>query len=282
MDAPSLHDIEQAMTLLWTRRDKREQFLAGDSEIDSSLIHPSLLKHIDHRGVKLYASLIDLGRLDLMSSIYPLCKKVLGKHFSALVHEYMETMPPDHFNLNQAARKFPQFLANHAEAHLKRHPFLAELADYEWIELAVMEADVLLDLSSAVCDQSVLQSNSSEELDLKAFAASVPRLNPTVVLRAYKYPISEIAHLLEEGEKLPRRQKAQASWILAYRALDHNCHYLDVSELTSEIVASMASKSDSSYGELIALACRHSSNIEETVADFLSMVEEFKSLGVIL
>jgi hypothetical protein len=143
-----------------------------------------------------------------MSSIYPLCKKVLGKHFSALVHEYMETMPPDHFNLNQAARKFPQFLANHAEAHLKRHPFLAELADYEWIELAVMEADVLLDLSSEVCDQSVLQSNSSEELDLKAFAASVPRLNPTVLMRAYKYPISEISPPLRGGGEITTSAKS--------------------------------------------------------------------------
>ena len=75
-------------------------------------------------------------------------------------------------------------MANHAEAHLKRHPFIAELADYEWIELAVMEADVMVDLGSAVCDQSVLQGNCSEELDLKAFAASVPRLTPTVLLRA--------------------------------------------------------------------------------------------------
>ncbi len=277
MDAPSLRDIEHAMTLLWTRRDKREQFFSGQSDI-----HPSLIKHIDHRGVKLYASLINLGRLDLMASVYPLCKKVLGKHFSTLVHEYFEAMPPDHFNLNQSARKFPLFLANYAELHLKRHPFLAELADYEWIELAVLEADVLVDLSSEASTQSVLQSQSCEELDLKAFAASVPRLNPTVITRCYKYPISEIANLLEEGEKLPRRQKVQASWLLAYRAADHNCHYLDVSELTCEIVEAMSAKSDSSYGELIALACSHSSNVEETVADFLSMVEEFKSLGVIL
>ncbi|CAN5364816.1 hypothetical protein BH11CYA1_BH11CYA1_19080 [soil metagenome] len=276
VEAPSLREIEQALTQLWTRRDKREQFFAGQSDI-----HPSLAKAIDHRGVKLYASLIDLGRLDLMASIYPLCKKVLGKHFNTLVHEYMETMPPDHFNLNQSARKFSQFLATHAEAHLKRHPFLAELADYEWIELAVIEADVVVD-STEVNDQSILQSESSEELDLKAFAASVPRLNGTVVTRCYKYPISEIAGLLEDGEKLPRRQKAQASWLLAYRGLDHSCHYLDVSELTLEIVAQMAAKPDSSYGELIGLACSGASNVEEVVADFLTMIEEFKTSGVIL
>ena len=277
MDAPSLRDIEHALTLLWTRRDKRELFFSGESDI-----HPSLIKHIDHRGVKLYSSLINLGRLDLMASIYPLCKKVLGKHFSTLVHDYYEAMPPDHFNLNQSARKFSPFLESYAEPHLRRHPFLAELADYEWIELAILEADVLVDLSSEVGKQSVLQSNSCEELDLKAFAASVPRLNPTVITRSYKYPISEIANLLEEGAKLPRRQKAQASWLLAYRAADHSCHYLDVSELTCEIVEAMSAKSDLSYGELIAMACSHSSNVEETVADFLSMVEEFKSSGVIL
>ena len=277
VDAPSLRDIEQALTQLWTRRDKRELFLAGQSDI-----HPSLVKTIDHRGVKLYASLIEFGRLDLMASIYPLSKKVLGKHFDSLVHEYMETMPPDHFNLNQSARRFAEFLANHAEAHLKRHPFLAELADYEWIELAVIEADVLVDQTDASSGQSILESESSEELDLKAFAASVPRLNATVLTRSYKYPISEIAALLEGGEKLPRRQKAQASWLLAYRGVDHSCHYLDVSELTLEIVAQMAAKPDSSYGELIALACSGSSNVEETVGDFLSMVEEFKAVGVIL
>ncbi len=286
MEAPSLRDIELALTTLWTRRAQRESFLAGSAS--QAGIHPALVKHIDVRGVKLYASLIEHGRLDLMASIYPHCKKILGKHFTSTVHDYMETMPPEHFNLNQAARKFAQFLAVHesTQALRQKHAFLAELADYEWIELEVMESNVEV---HAPAVQENLQTKADSEakleqdLDLHAFATSVPQLNPTLIARAYKYPISEIVSKIEHDEKLPRRQKAEASWVLALRAADHEARYVDISELAYILVQAIIANSSITYGELIALACSHSSDsAEETVADFLTMVEDFKEIAVIL
>ncbi len=280
MEAPSLRDIELALTTLWTRRAQRENFLAGTTS--QAGIHPALVKHIDVRGVKLYASLIEHGRLDLMASIYPHCKKILGKHFTSTVHDYMETMPPEHFNLNQAARKFAQFLGEHesAQALRQKHAFLAELADYEWIELEVMESNVEVDVAVV---QKNLETETVRELDLHAFAASVPQLNPTLIARAYKYPISEIVSRIEHDEKMPRRQKAQASWVLALRAGDHEARYVDISELAYILVQAIIANTAITYGELIALACSHSSDsAEETVADFLTMVEDFKEIAVIL
>jgi len=279
VEAPSLRDIELALTLLWTRRSKRENFLAGETVQDG--IHPSLVKHIDVRGVKLYASLIELGRLDLMASIYPHCKKILGKHFNATVHNYMETMPPAHFNLNQAASQFSQFLSEHqsTEAYRLKHPFLPELADYEWIELEAMESnsEVNVAAASSTADVQYLLS------DLQVFAGSVPQLNPTLIARAYKYPIGEIVGKIEHDEKLPRRQKVQPSWVLALRSGDHEARYVDLSELAYILVQVIMANAAITYGELIALACSHSgAGAAETVADFLTMVDDFKEIAVIL
>lgn len=105
--APNLRDIERALYALWNRKSAREQFLSGCQPDE---VHPGLIGHIDERGVRLYANMMEIGRLDLMASIYPICKELIGKSFSTLVTDYFEAMPAEHFNLNQSARRFPEFL----------------------------------------------------------------------------------------------------------------------------------------------------------------------------
>lgn len=272
-EKPGLKEIEQALTRLWTRRADRESFLAGTSQNDADA---ALFRHIDPRGVKIYANLIDLNRLDLMASIYPHCKKLLGKNFRAIVLDYMETMPPDHFNFNQAARKFPQFMAEHAEVELRKKPFLAELADYEWIELAVLENDAEIEFTA------VKNPASATVIDPVQFAQTVPRLNPTVVLRAYRYPISKIVDALEEDVKLPRRQKLEASYVLAFRNPEHLCEYLEISELTYILLSALEKNNKLTYGEMIAMACEGASDPEATVTDFLAMLEQLAEDKVFL
>jgi hypothetical protein len=272
-DKPGLREIELAMTRLWSRRAEREKFLAGEPGVDNALA-----RHIDPRGVKIYANLIDLNRLDLMASIYPHCKKLLGKNFRTIVFDYMETMPPDHFNFNQAARKFSQYLTEHGEAELKKRPFLAELADYEWIELAVIENDVDVDYSRT----NTREALAATVIDPVQFAQTVPRLNPTTVLRAYRYPIATIVDALENDIKLPRRQKLEASWSLAFRNSDHLCEYLEISEMTYILLNALAQNPALTYGEMIAMACAESNNAEETVTDFLAVIEQLSEEKVFI
>lgn len=275
--SPSLRDIETAMYQLWSKRDKRVQFLSGELPAD---LHPALHGHIDERGVRLYSSLMEIGRQDLMSSIYPYTKLLVGKAFSEMVNDYFEKMPPQHYNLNQSARRFPDYIRDYAGKQMKRYPFLSELAEYEWLELAVMEDDAQISVSLG----------EEDPVDPLKFAAAVPILNPTLVTRAYKYPIADIIEKIESGEKLPRRQRALASWTLFFRCPEEeHCRYLHVGEMTYELVLKMSKNlvgrkgQHCNYGELITYAVSGlDGDANENVTVVLELIEDLKDKGLII
>ena len=124
-DKDRLATIQTEMCGLWTNRQKRNESTA-DGEMA--------------RGVAVYSRLIEIGRVDLLASIYPLIETLLAKNFRELALDYFEARPAPHFNLNRAAQGFADYLRQDRAELLKRYPFLAELADYEWIELEALES----------------------------------------------------------------------------------------------------------------------------------------------
>lgn len=260
----SLKEVQDTYARLWTTRAAREAYLEQTGEAQ------------DRRGVKLYANLIEIGRLDLMGSIYPTFKALLGKKFKDLVHSYYECMPPDNYNLNQSARRFAEYLGQYEPALVARHPFICELADYEWIELEVLEA---LDLT----EKTSLEA-APEAGDAVSFAALRPVLTDVYRLRRYKYPVPQIARLLLDGAKLPRRVKAEATYSVIYRDKDDfSCRFLEVEELAMAIIEKMHGHPEMNYGDLIKYAVAVSdAGPQETVDAFLELVESLKESAFIV
>lgn len=260
----SLKEVQDTYARLWTTRAAREAYLAQNLEAQ------------DQRGVRLYANLIEIGRLDLMTSIYPTFKALLGKKFKDLVHSYYECMPPDNYNLNQSAKKFAVYLRDYEPKLLERHPFICELADYEWIELEVLEA---LDNP----DKSRVKA-AQEAGDAVSFAALRPVLTEVYRLRRYKYPVPEIARILLSGQKLPRRVKAEPTYSVIYRDKDDfSCRFLEVEELAMAIIEKMHEHPEMNYGDLIKFAVSVSdAGPQETVDAFLELVESLKESSLIV
>lgn len=256
--------------LVWTNREKREALLQG----------PESAEH-DARGLKLYASLIEMGRMDLMSSIYPCIKQLLGKKFRDLVLAYYETMPPRHYNLNQSAKDFARYIAEHEEKLIERYPFIVELAEFEWVELEVMELRTNTELrtNKELKTNKDLRADSAED-----FATASPKLAEVTYLRAYKYPVMSISRALLDGEKLPRRVKKEATWMAIYRDMEtHNCRFYELSEISFELLRAVQNNKGITYGDLIRQAVSLSkNNPEDTVNDFLTLVEDLKESSLLI
>ncbi len=259
---PDLKSIQDTYLQLWTSREARQTALSAGGDLDE-------------RGVRLYASLIEIGRLDLMRSIYPCIEALLGKKFKDLVLSYYECMPADHYNLNKSARRFSQYLQEHEPKLLERHPFIVELADFEWVELEVMEAAV--DAQSAQISEPDLD-------DALAFASARPILADVVYLRRYHYPVMAISKKLLDGEKLPRRVKKEETFIAIYRDMhNHECRFLELGELSFEVLAKLKENPETNYGELIKYAVQQCSDgAEETVQEFLNLINELKEAELII
>lgn len=273
----NLAEIQDFYYKLWTRRDFREDVFSQNLPINRS-------------GVNLYASLIEIGRLDLMASVYPCIKALLGKKFRDLVLAYYETLPPDHYNLNRSANRFAGYLEQYESTLVSRHPFIVELAHFEWIELEVMEAESanLIALGSAHASKRGrgVKSNAETNLESEAqdFVSTSPRLADVVVLHKYQYPVMTISKTLLDGEKLPRRVKKETTNMAIYRDnKSHQCRFLELGAMAFEALHMVQAQPGITYGELLKSVCQSSSDSPaETVEAFLELLEELKACNLIV
>lgn len=263
MPQSSLRDIEKTMTTLWMRRQEREAFLEGDE----SKINADIAGQIDKSGVELYASLLNYGHQDVISSIFPFCAKLLHKHWEEIVDDYLEEYPPNHYNLNRSAERFPEYLDRHQPKLKKRFPYIVELADYEWLELELLEKD-------AIPPQSELETLESPE----QFADYAPIVNPALALRRYNYSIMKIAEEIESSCQKPRNSSRMPTNIVVYRdPCGNRSRFLEVGSVAASIIE-MALEGKAPYSELISFAVSMNPNHDpqSTVIEFLAMVENLQ------
>jgi uncharacterized protein len=274
MPGPSLRDIEHTLRLLWMDRKSRESFLDDEqtkSKKGAVAAPDDLLAQIDAEGVRLYAGLLTYGHHDLMLSVYPGCAKLLDDHFSDAVENYLEKFPPEHYNLNQAARRFPEYLTKYGERWIKKFPYIVELADYEWIELEMMEKDV----SITKFPHELLSTPEQ-------FEKLAPVVNPALLIKKYKYPIPSVVDHLEDDCCLPRDIEPADTYMAIYRDPDtHRCRFMELGEVAVQLVEA-ARQEPVSYRDLLstAVACSASPDPQKPVLEFLELVETLQSAGL--
>lgn len=264
--SPSLHEIEQTLSTLWMNKDLREEFLAS-----APLNNGNLESQIDARGVRLYASLLKHGHRELMLSIFPYCAQLIGKKWEATVERYLSHYPPQHYNLNRTASQFSQYLAQHEDMQMKRYPYLAELADYEWVELELLE----MDKEIIVSHQATL--NTPED-----FAKFAPIVNPVLVIRSYEYAITRVVDQMEAHERPPKKGLRHKTDIAIYRNPQTNkCKFLETGVTAAKII-DRASTQSSSYADLLSFAISLNClrDPEKIACEFLGLLEKLHELFV--
>jgi Putative DNA-binding domain len=272
---PSLREIQQTISTLWLdkeariwlvkRRGPRPQSLQGASD--------EILKNADHAGLQLYSELLNFGHQDVMASVYPYCSKLLGKKWEETVEDYLRKLPPDHYNFNRLCSRFSQYLTEFGGEWLKRWPFLAELADYEWIELEKLEQDVRIE---ALPHQPLT--------DLAQVMSLKPVLNPSVTVRHYSYDILAIADNLEEGKRISKVAPI-SSFVAAYRhPQTQRCCFAELGAAAAKAVEESSSSSGNglSYQQLIPLtfAIMGEADPQSAMMQFLEMVEELQEMRI--
>lgn len=242
---------------IWSNRTRTEEHLAS---IDDSL---------ESRGVRMYSSLLKNGRIDLMSSIYPATSKFLGKKFEGIALSYCESAVCPSYNLNKAASGFASYLSS-AEIS-ERHPWLSELADYEYLELEVLEA----------LDERDACEGGTKELAPADYALFGPRLTGVLRLRDYKYPVPELEEKILNGEKLPRRVKPVSSHNVVFRDANEDCIFIEIDAFKMALIKRMA-QSASNYADIL----RHAVGIadaepQEAVEAALAAIDFCRENGII-
>jgi hypothetical protein len=271
--APTLAEIEKALTTLWTSRGALERFMSGD---DSGL-DPAIASQIDKDRFVIYAQVLQVKHYETMAMTFPLTEKLLGDDWDDVVEDYRDAYPPSSYRSNRAGEFFRRYIESQLDPKLKeRFPYLPELVDYEFAESEMIDFDD----SEFQYDSDECKLQSAEE-----FTGFKPLVNPAIVVRRYEYPILAIAEKLEEdSDELPENVKAEPSNLLIYRdPRDNEVRFLSVGDVAAAIIES-AQEPTGSYSNLAALAVsmNPAQDPQSTLGDFIALVASLQAKNVFL
>lgn len=271
---PSLHEIEKTVATLWLNREARQWLLSGRKGPMPAVLADApaeVLRAVDRKGIDLYADLMAFGHHDVMHSVYPFTAALLGEtKWHGVVEDYLLRFPPDHYNFNRLCNKLSQYFTIYGGSLVDKYPFLPELADYEWIELEKMEEDV-----------EIIVFPHQQLTTPEQIASLTPAVNPTLTVRDYKYNVLEIGDLLKDGRKLGKVKPAR-TLVACYRhPQTHVGKFAEIGEAAAKIVE-LVRQQLMTYQSLIPVAVSLTPGLDpqESVADFLELVEDLQELGI--
>jgi hypothetical protein len=193
-----LQQTQAALAELWTNTEKRQQFL--DSSQDERADYGDL-SGLSKSGIELYAELLQNNAQGLMASIFPACQSLFSDEvWTRTIESYLRECPPDTYHLNSLARKFSAYLKKHAsDSEFALWPFIAELADFEWVELEVEEHPA-----------KALATDYTELTSQELIATMIPVVNPAHTCRDYNYQVHEIARVILDDYDLELGETEEA------------------------------------------------------------------------
>lgn len=268
----SLRNIQSTLQMFWLDSAVCEDYFCGDADSQAGCVSAAFRRNCDRQGVELYGQLMRFGWHDVMSSIYPLCEDLLGDEWQNTVDHYLKMYPPGHFNLNRLAQHFSCYLASHGDELLRRFPYIAELADYEWMELEVLEHPAV------VFRKSDAPLSTAEE-----FALWSPIVNPTLCTRRYQYPLLEIAESVARGEPASIvLSHAKQAYVAAFRPSQSNdCQIIELSKPAFTVLEKVVAKS-CTYAQLARQAiclCKVLSS-QDAVLEFIDLIEKLHDMDI--
>lgn len=156
---------------------------------------------VEFERMQVYRDLFFKNVAGFLERAFPVLKKILQEEWLELVQDYFETHKAHTPFAYQMAKEFVNYLeSERPKKKQARHdpPFLAELAHYEWLELAV-EVD----------PEEINFESYGSESDM---FSGVPVVNPTLCIHQYSYPVHNLS-----PEFLPKEKPAEESILGVYR-----------------------------------------------------------------
>lgn len=200
---------------------------------------------IDARRLAVYRELFANNIDSLLSSNFPVIRKTLGNaQWTLLVQAFSAQHRCETPLFPQIGQEFIAWLQQRGN---RTYPWLAELAHYEWIELALQ------------IDASPLPAHDPRG-DL---LAGIPMPSPYIACLAYAWPVHRIGPQFQ-----PTQPPAAPSLLLARRSADHAVRFSELSPLVYRLLELVHGS------ELTGAALLHQLAQEAGVADVQAFVAE--------
>ncbi len=186
---------------------------------------------IEDRRMAIYRELFFNNLFSLLGTMFPVLRKIhADADWRHLVREFMKHHRAETPYFLQLPEEFLKFLQDEYEPRESDHVFLAELAHYEYVELALSVSTDENDLSGVDPDGDLLSGIPVKSVLAWAFA--------------YHYPVQQIS-----PEFLPTEPAEQPVYLVIFRRSDDKVRFLELNAVSAALLDAIENNSDDSTGE---------------------------------
>ncbi len=218
---------------------------AGDSEAkqDFAAIQRRFTRHIrnnaepapvgiEDRRMGIYRDLLYNNVENFLAQSFPVLRKITPEaQWHRLIRDYFAQHRAHTPLFPKMPLEFVNFLQNERGTQAGDPPYLAELAHYEWIEIA------------ASLDVRELPTQTDKDGDL---LLGRPMLNPICWFLNYHFPVHRIS-----PDYLPERPAAEPVYLAVCRGRDYAVRFFEVNPVAAHLLNLMRERPTSSGHELL-------------------------------
>ena len=221
---------------------------------------------IEDRRLAIYRELFFNNLKSLLSNMFPVLAKLHGdQHWRLLVRQFMRQHQAHTPYFLQLPAEFLAFLQAEYEPGPDDFPFLAELAHYEYIELALSISEADNDMQGVDPEGDLL--------------ANVPVKSALAWVYAYEYPVHRIS-----AEFLPDAPAGQPVYLAVYRDTTDKVGFLELNAVTAGLLNAIEENERGLSGDALLRRLAADINYPDTdafVTHGLAAMREMRSLDIL-
>ena len=217
---------------------------------------------IEDRRMKIYRDLFYNNIESFIRNGFPVLRKISSDEaWHARVRDFFVRYQCQTPYFSEISREFVEFLQTVRGEHPDDPPFIAELAHYEWIELALTVDD----------DDSHLKN-----LDRNGnLLSGVPVVSPAAIALSYQFPVHRIGPDFQ-----PDKAPESPTFLVVYRDRKQKVRFMEVNAVTYRLVELLSDNDAQKSGEQVLyqiaeeLGHKDKSRIVEAGQPILSQLRE--------
>jgi len=221
---------------------------------------------VEARRMNIYNELLYNNVEDFMQNAYPVLREITpDEKWHRMIRDYFEHHHATTPLFQEMPREFLKYLMHEREAEQDDYPFMAELAHYEWVELALSVTDTEIDYTNV--------DSKGDLLD------GIPVLSPNAWPLSYNFPVHKIS-----PEYLPDEPDSQATHLVVYRDQEDDVHFLEINAVTALMLQMLSEDKQLTSKQIlthIAEQLNHP-NPDVVIQGGLQILYDLKNRGVII
>lgn len=191
---------------------------------------------IEDRRMAIYRNLFFNNLRSLLGTFFPVLRKIHSKtRWQHLIREFMRQHRATTPYFLRLPEEFVSFLSNEYAALDDDLPYLAELAHYEYVELAVSTAEDVAVGDDVDADADLLDD--------------VPVRSPFAEVHAYRWPVHRIGPDFLPTERLP-----EPLYLAVFRRADDTVGFMELNAVTAALLDAVDANSGGLSGRQLLAA----------------------------